>query len=350
MIYNIKKNQLNPENTIQDALKILEFSIYKIIIIKNKNNKILGTVTDGDIRRSLIKNFNTNLQLSKIMNKNPILVNENRSNAEISQIMKSNIIKQVIIIDKDRKLKDIKSIDEVWTTKEKKNTVVIMAGGLGKRLRPITYNKPKTMVEIGGKPLLMNILENCTSQGFKNFYISINYKKNKIKHFLKSNESSGIKINYLEEKKPLGTIGSLSLIKEKVNYPILIINGDILTTLDFNSFFEFHTKHNPFLSIAVKYHEMKNDFGVVSVKKTRVTNIVEKPTYKSLINTGIYILSKEAVKLVKEKKILDFPELVELGFEKKKKINAFLFSDYWIDIGKISDLDKAKIDNLKIKK
>ena len=350
MTYNIKKNQLNPNNTIQDALKILEFSIYKIIIIKNDNNQIIGTVTDGDIRRSLIKNFNTNLPLLKIMNKKPILVNEKVGNLEISQIMKSNAIKQIIIIDKEKKLKDIKSIDEIWVTKEKNNTVVIMAGGLGKRLRPITENKPKTMVEIGGKPLLMNILENCTTQGFKNFYISINYKKNKIKDFLKYNKNLGIKLSYLEEKKPLGTIGSLSLIKNKVNYPILVINGDILTTLDFNSFFEFHNKHKPFLSIAVKYHEMRNDFGVVSVKKTRVTDIVEKPTYKSLINTGIYILSNEAVKLVKKNKILNFPELVELGFKKRKKINAFLFSDYWIDIGKISDLDKAKIDNLKIKK
>ena len=350
MTYNIKKNQLSPKDTIQDALKILEFSIYKIIIIKDKNNKVLGTVTDGDIRRSLIKNFNTNLSLSKIMNKNPILINEKMSNAKISQIMRSNIIKQVIIVDKNKKLKDIKSIDEIWATKERINTVVVMAGGLGKRLRPVTNNKPKTMVEIGGKPLLMNILDNCATQGFKNFYISINYKKNQIKYFLKSNKDLNIKINYLEEKKPLGTIGSLSLIKNKINYPMLVINGDILTTLDFNSFFEFHSKHNPFLSIAVKYHEIKNDFGVVSVKKTRVTNITEKPTYKSLINTGIYILSEEAVKLVKEKKILDFPQLVELGFEKRKKINAFLFSDYWIDIGKISDLDKAKIDNLKIKK
>ena len=206
------------------------------------------------------------------------------------------------------------------------------------------------MVKLIRKPILLNIIENFVAQGFKNFFVSINYKKKIIKDYLKKNLNLEININYLEEKKPLGTIGYLSLINKNAEYPILVINGDILTTLDFNSLFDFHFKHKPFISIAVKYHELKNEFGVISLKKTRITNIVEKPTYRSLINTGIYILSKEAVQFIKKNKIHDFPELVKLGIKKRRKISAFLFSDYWIDIGKISDLNKAKIDNLKFSK
>ena len=158
-----------------------------------------------------------------------------------------------------------------------------------------------------------------------------------------------INIDFIEEKKPLGTIGSIALVKKRISYPALVINGDILTRLNFNTLFQFHLKHNPFLSIAVKNYELKNEFGVVKIKNNSVTELTEKPIYRSFINAGIYVLSKEAVELIKRKKIKDFPDLVKIGKIRKKKINAFVFSDYWIDIGKISDLKQAETDNLNIK-
>ena len=347
----IKNNILNSNKTIKNAIKLLELSLYKykIVVVVNKNKKIVGTVTDGDIRRSIIKNINLNNKVSKIMNLNPITISHDIDQQEILRIMKINMVKHVLIVDKLKRLVDIIVFEDLLDSKEKENSVFIMAGGTGKRLRPLTEKIPKPMVQIGGKPLLDNILRNFVNQGFKNFFISINYKKNSIKNYLNKRLDLNINIDFIEEKKPLGTIGSIALVKKKIHYPALVINGDILTTLNFNTLFEFHLKHNPFLSIAVKNYELKNEFGVVKIKNNSVTELTEKPIYRSFINTGIYVLSKEAIELIKKKKIHDFPDLVKIGKNKKKQINAFIFSDYWIDIGKISDLKQAETDNLNTK-
>ena len=345
----IKNNILNSKKTIKDALKLLEFSFYKIIVIVNNNKQVVGTITDGDVRRAVIKNIDTNNKVSKIMNSKSIKVSQGTSNEEILKIMKMNVVKHVLIVDKNGKLDDIISFEDLLDTKEKDNPVFIMAGGIGRRLRPLTKEIPKPMALVGGKPLLDNIIRNFVNQGFKNFFISINYKKYAIKHYLNNKFDLKINIDFIEEKKPLGTIGSIALVKKRISYPALVINGDILTRLNFNTLFQFHLKHNPFLSIAVKNYELKNEFGVVKIKNNSVTELTEKPIYRSFINTGIYVLSKEAIELIKKKKIHDFPDLVKIGKNKKKQINAFIFSDYWIDIGKISDLKQAETDNLNIK-
>ena len=328
----IKNLFLLETSSIKSAIKKLNKYKCQIILVLNKNHKLSGTVTDGDIRRSIIKNNNLNKPLKEIMNKNPIVIKEKKSIEEIRKLMRINSVLQVPEVDKKNFVKKIHYWNPIFKVKNKKNIFFIMAGGKGKRLLPLTKFIPKPMLKIGNKPILENLIRDAKNFGFLNFVLSVNYKKAKIKNYFKDGKKFNIKIKYVSEKKPLGTAGSLSLLKSKTKGPIIVANGDIHTQIDFLELLNFHNKNKAFATTVIKQIEQTSEFGIIKNKGIYFENFEEKPIKKFNINTGIYVFNRNIVKHIKHLKI-DMPEILIKLKKKKKKIIIFPAHEHWSDLG-----------------
>ena len=335
--------------------KNLEFVIDKLNknLIKTcfvlKNKKLIGSVTDGDIRRSILKNISKKTPIKEIMNKKPMKINNSDKNF-INKLSKYVAKKKIYIfpvvnknnqylgfIDYDRKYINVSSISNRYD-------VVIMAGGFGKRLRPLTKNKPKPLVELDTQPILEKIIEQFKNQGFWNFHISVNHMANQIIDYFGDGEKWGVKIQYLKEKEKLGTAGALSLLSKKANCPIIVMNADLLTSVKFKHFVDFHFEQDSFASMAVREYEFNVPFGVLNLEQENITNIQEKPSQKFFVNAGIYVLSPQVLDILEPGKHIDMTQLFSKLIEMKKKVVAFPIREYWLDIGQPKDLERAQTD------
>lgn len=336
---NLKSISLKKSNTINDAISILNISGTQIVLIKNNKNQLIGTVTDGDIRRSLFKKKNFESNLHEIMNKKPFVVSKKISSSYARFLMQKNEILQIPLIDTNKRVVKI----YYWNKKnsiKKNNFFFLLAGGFGKRLWPLTKNTPKPMIKINNKPIIELILENAKNQGFKNFYVSVFYKKEKIiNHFKDRKEYKDIK--YTHETRPLGTAGSLKLIKKKTNLPIIISNGDTILNINFSDLLTFHKKNKAFATMVVQQINRTSKFGIIKTKGTVITDIVEKPSEKININTGMYVLNPKALSYIGNKKI-DMPQVFLNLQKKKKKIIIYPIYDQWLDLGDKETLQKIK--------
>ena len=336
---NLSSISLKKNNTINDAINILNISGTQIVLIKNNKNQLIGTVTDGDIRRSLFKKKNFDSKLSEIMNNKPFVVKKKISSSYVRFLMEKNEILQIPLIDANKKVVKIYYWNKKNST-ERNNFFFLLAGGFGKRLWPLTKNTPKPMLKINNTPIIELILENAKNQGFKNFYISVFYKKEKIiNHFKDRKEYKNIK--YTHETKPLGTAGSLKLINKNTNLPIIIANGDTILNINFSDLLTFHKKNKAFATMVVQQVNRTSKFGIIKTKGTVITDIVEKPNEKININTGMYVLSPKALSYIGNEKI-DMPQVFLNLKKKKKKIIIYPIYDQWLDLGDKATLKKIK--------
>ena len=339
----IKLNIIKQSDDIRLATSKLEKARQKILFIIDDNGKTIGSITDGDIRRGISKGISLKTKVSNLMNTNPKLMKIGVSNSEISMFLRENKISQVGLIDESGILQQIKSQQNLKHPKTLSNVVLIMAGGEGKRLRPLTNDIPKPMIKVGGRPVLETIILNCSQQGLKKFYISLNYKGESIEKYFGDGMKWGVSINYLKEKKKLGTAGIIKELRD-VKEDILVINGDILTTTDFNKIINFHKTKKSFATMITKKYETVIPYGVVEVKQDVIINIKEKPLLKYNINAGIYIINPTVFKNLNSNEFLDMTELFNLLISNKKKTFIYEIDDYWLDIGRLEDLQKAKYE------
>ena len=338
----LKNTFLKKKSSIKDAITILNKFKCQIVLIVNEKYQLLGTVTDGDIRRSIAKGNNLDCPLFKIMNRNPIKINSNKGFQSIQRLMKINSILQIPEVDKDNKILKMHYWNSKINLKKKKNYFFIMAGGIGKRLLPLTKNIPKPMLKIGNKPILENLINDAKNFGFYNFKISVNYKKDKIINYFKNGQKFNCKIEYIEETKPLGTAGSLALLKLKNNkLPIIMTNGDVLSNINYSELLDFHSLNKAFATVVVKQIEKTNSFGVVKTQGILFKNFIEKPIEKININTGIYVFNPKIVDFVPRKKI-DIPEILTKLNKRNKKIIIFPVHEEWSDLGIKKDLKNAR--------
>ena len=336
---NLSSISLKKNNTINDAINILNISGTQIVLIKNNKNQLIGTVTDGDIRRSLFKKKNFDSKLSEIMNNKPFVVKKKISSSYVRFLMEKNEILQIPLIDTNKRVVKIYYWNKKNST-ERNNFFFLLAGGFGKRLWPLTKNTPKPMLKINNTPIIELILENAKNQGFKNFYISVFYKKEKIiNHFKDRKEYKNIK--YTHETKPLGTAGSLKLINKNTNLPIIIANGDTILNINFSDLLTFHKKNKAFATMVVQQVNRTSKFGIIKTKGTVITDIVEKPSEKININTGMYVLNPKALSYIGNEKI-DMPQVFLNLQKKKKKIIIYPIYDQWLDLGDKETLKKFK--------
>lgn len=331
---------VSPSNTLLEVMQVIDKGVKQIALVVEDNDHLLGTVTDGDIRRSLLKGHELNSPVSECMNTNPItgLADENPSVWQ--RIMQKNSLKILPILTAQGSVTRIAQLEFPMECL-KDNQVVIMAGGLGNRLHPLTINNPKPLLEIGNRPILETIIHNFTEQGFYRFSLSINYQGHKIKNFFQDGEKFNGQIDYLEEKKRLGTAGALSLLKESPKMPFIVMNGDILTKVDFNRLLEFHQQQKNRLTLCVREYSYQVPYGVVEQTDHKIKQIKEKPRHYYHINAGIYILSPEVLEFVETDTYIDMTQLIDVLLNNDMQVGSFPLTDYWLDIGRMEDFERA---------
>ena len=342
---SVKDIKIYKDATINEALKTISKGTFQIAIVVDKKDKLLGTLTDGDIRRGFLKGLNINSSIRSIFVKNPTIVKKNFSKEKLLSIALSKKIYQIPVVDNGRKLIGIHILDELIKSKTKSNKVVIMAGGKGMRLRPLTKNIPKPMLKVGKKPILQIILEKFKESGYKNFIICVNYKSKVIQDFFGDGMKFGVKIMYIHEKIEMGTAGALSLLKKnmKINEPFFVMNGDLLTNLNFEKLLDFHQNHNSKATMCIREYNIESPYGEVQLSKENIIGINEKPSHKFFVNAGIYILDPKCIKLI-PKRFYDMPTLFKKIIDKKEKVISFPLGEYWLDIGRFNDYDRANFE------
>lgn len=335
------------DNTVSvgKVIQTLNISALKIVLIKDSSNKLIGTVTDGDIRRGLLTGLQLDSPIDSVINKNPFVVPPNVNKDTVLNLMQMNKIQQIPIIDHQGNLIGLHVWDDLVTAQERSNLFVIMAGGRGMRLRPFTDNCPKPLLRVHGKPILEHIIERAISYGYKNFLISINYLGELIEEYFEDGRKFGVSIKYIRESNYLGTAGSLGLIDEQIERDIIVTNGDAITDIDFNQMLDFHMEHKAAATMAVRTHEWQNPYGVIKTQGAQIKEILEKPIYQSLVNAGCYVLHPSVLNVIQKNEYIDMTTLIEQMVQAGKISVAFPIHESWFDIGTSDDfiaLNKKK--------
>jgi len=339
-----KKILIPPYMSIKEAIEIITVSSMQIALVVDENNKLLGTVTDGDVRRGIIRGISLDDAVERIMNKNPITVTGHKDRKTILNIMEKNKLRHIPVLDVTGSVIGLERLEDLLNHSKNENWVVIMAGGMGKRLKPLTDKCPKPMLTIDGKPILEIILSNFIEQGFYQFCISVNYMAEQIKSYFGDGSKWGIHIRYIDEEKMMGTAGSLSLLQLQTDKPIIVMNGDILTKLNFEQLINFHLEHKAQATVAVRPYNFQIPYGVVKIDEDRLVGFEEKPVYTSFINAGIYVFNPDVLKRIPANSYFDMNQLLELMLDNNEKISIFPVREYWVDIGSINDFNQAKLD------
>ncbi len=331
---------------MKSAIEVLNTEALRIVIIVDDDERLVGTVTDGDIRRGLINHLTMDSTIKEFMYTDPTVAYEEDSRESILDKMKKLNIFQIPIIDANRKVVGLETLQHLLEKARYDNAVFLMAGGFGKRLRPLTDNLPKPLLRIGEKPILETILEQFITTGFHNFYISTHYKAELVKKHFGDGSKWDVSIKYIYEDKPLGTAGALGLLpKDAVDLPLIMMNGDLLTKIDFEKLLKFHVKQGGDATMCVRAYDFQVPYGVIKADGNRITNIIEKPIYKFFVNAGIYVLGKSIIESVDGKTYLDMPNMLESKIEQGGKVNMFPVHEYWLDIGRMEQFEQAQRDN-----
>ena len=324
--------------SIKQAVQNLTDTSFKIVIVTNEVGEFEGTVSDGDIRRGLLRGLDFDSSIKSIVQKNAFVVTSDLKRELILQLMTANKIQQIPIVDVKNKISGLHLWDEIARPIEHPNLVVIMAGGQGLRMRPHTNTCPKPMLKINGRPMIEHIIERAKNEGFRNFLVSINYLGHMIEDYLGKGEKLDVNIQYLREDLALGTAGALSLIKSKPDNPLIVTNGDIISDVRYSELLDFHRKQNSVATMAVRQYEWQNPFGVVSTDGTKITGFQEKPLMRSQINAGVYALEPVALDFLSSNAYCDMPSLFEKLQAKGSLTVAYPMHEPWIDVGRPDDL------------
>jgi dTDP-glucose pyrophosphorylase/predicted transcriptional regulator len=325
------------------AIEVLDKGASGIVLITGSEGELLGTLTDGDVRRALLRHKTMNTPVSEIMCTNPHVANPNWSREQLLLMMESNRILQLPIVDAERRIIGVEMLHDMLDRKRLDNPVFLMAGGFGKRLYPLTQDCPKPMLKVGDKPILELILQSFADAGFHRFFISTHYLPEVIRNHFGDGSNWGVTIRYVHEQMPLGTGGALGLLPhEEIDQPLFLMNGDLLTRVDYRSLLDFHERHGGVATLCAREYESQIPYGVIQTDGHRVTEIVEKPIQHFFINAGIYMLSPELIRRVVPGKRIDMPTLLEIEMGAGRKVNMFPVHEYWLDIGRMDDFQRAQ--------
>ena len=337
-----KKSILPPCATLLEVMTNLNETGTRIVNIVDQAGKLKGIITDGDLRRALVKGLGMGALASQIMRVDFFKASLGDSNLALADLMRSKGLLQIPVLDGEGRIVEVKFLANIMAAPVRENWVLLMAGGLGSRLMPLTANTPKPLLPVGGKPILQNILEALAQGGFRNFFISVNYLADKIEDYFGDGSQFGVKINYLREQQRLGTAGAMGLLPELPTHPMLVMNGDVLTRLNFGAMLDFHNLNSAAATMGVREYDMQVPYGVIQTEGNRLIAIVEKPVQHYFVNAGVYVLSPAAVDLVPERAVhLDMPTLFENLMSKNLGTAAYPIREYWLDIGRPEDLEKA---------
>lgn len=337
-VQNIK---LTTNATIKEALHIIDEGALQIALVVDENDKLLGTLTDGDIRRGLLKGLTLDSSIEEIVFRTPTVAKVSDTKEDILKIALSKKLHQIPIVDDFGKILGIKEIDELVKPKNKTNKVILMVGGLGTRLRPLTETTPKPMLKVGNKPILETIVEKFAEYGYTDIIMCVNYKSDMIQNYFKDGKEFGVNIEYILEEQRMGTAGALSLLTDKPNEPFFVMNGDLLTNVNFEHLHNYHIATNSVATMCVRAYDFQVPYGVVNIKNSKIVSIEEKPIHKFFVSAGIYMLSSEVLNYIPQNEFYDMPTLFEKLISLNKNTVSFPIREYWLDIGRIEEYKKA---------
>lgn len=334
---------ISPETPIREVVKVIDTYALQIALVVKEDYVLLGTVTDGDIRRGLLKGVDLESPVSLIYKETPFTAVLSDDVPTIRSIMKRRHIRQVPVLDDKGRVVHLEMLGEFDSEKEEKrdNIVILMAGGLGTRLRPLTNACPKPLLRVGGKPVLETILDNFIRAGFFRFYISINYKAELIEEYFGDGRRWGVEILYIRETERMGTAGCLSLLPEKPVKPLIVMNGDLLTKVDFGQLLKFHTTHRADATMCVREYDYQIPYGVIHREGNRLKGLEEKPVHHYFVNAGIYVVEPAIAALIPKNRFYDMTDLFQRVIDDGKEGIIFPIREYWMDIGQIRDLEEA---------
>lgn len=339
---NIWRQVILPiDATIQQAIRNLNESSMKIVVVVNARGELEGTISDGDIRRGLLKGLDFNSPIESIIHRNALVVPPALGRETVMQLMRVNKIQQIPVVDERQQVVGLHLWDEISTPPVRSNLMVIMAGGKGIRLRPFTENCPKPLVLVAGKPMLEHIIERGKLEGFRHFVLAIHYLGHMIEDYFGNGDRLGVRIDYLREQSPLGTAGALGLLKPRPEAPFVVTNGDVLTDIRYGELLDFHMRHNASATMAVRLHEWQHPFGVVQTKGVEIVGFEEKPIARTHINAGVYVLEPDALSVLEDGAPCDMPTLFERLQAKMKRTVAYPMHEPWLDVGRPDDLNLA---------
>lgn len=340
-----RKALVNSSFTLKQAIEVLDKAALRIALVVDENEKLLGTLTDGDVRRALLKLVPLETPVIQVVNTNPKTAEQSWTQSRILAVMEQYELLQLPLLDDERRVVGLVNLHDILNKHRYDNPVFLMAGGFGTRLRPLTNNCPKPMLKVGDKPILEQILLSFIEAGFHRFFISTHYMSEVIRDYFGDGEKWGVSIKYVHEEEPLGTGGALGLLPhDEIDKPMFMMNGDLLTSLNLHSFLEFHETHGGVATMCVREYEHQVPYGVITSEGIQIKSMVEKPTQRFFVNAGIYLLSPILIKSVQPSTRVDMPTLLERQIESGEAVNMFPIHEYWLDIGRMDDFNKAQTE------
>ena len=334
---NWRETLVSPDARIKDAVAVVDAVGLQIALVVNLEGRLLGTVTDGDIRRAILRGTSLEDPVASIMNNEPLVARKGEDASSVLGLMRPKRLHQVPLIDNDGRVCGLQIIDELVAPKVLGNPVVIMAGGLGSRLSPLTDETPKPMLNVGKKPILETIVDTLREHGFYDIHLSVNYLADVVEKHFGDGSKYGVKISYLREDKRLGTAGALSLLKTVSEHPILIMNGDVLTNLNYSQLLDYHITSSSDATMCVREYELQIPYGVVETKSNQISAIVEKPKKRYLVNAGVYVLQPDVIDNIPKDIYYDMTDLFTELTKNGRNATVFPVREYWIDIGQPED-------------
>jgi len=333
-----------PHAPIVEAIRIIDSSALQIALVVNAHNQLIGTVTDGDVRRSILRGHSLQDAVEKIMNPQPTTARPQDGNDVLLMLMRSKRLHHIPLVDEDGVLCGVQLLDDLLQIEAQPNWVILMAGGLGTRLGGLTQDCPKPLLKVGTKPILETILLAFAEHGFRKFFLSVNYKAEMVEAHFGDGARWGVEIEYLRETERLGTAGALSLLPEKPGHPVFVMNGDLLTKVNFQQLLQFHTQHHVAATMCVREYDFQVPYGVVKMDEHRIAGIDEKPMQSFFVNAGIYVLNPEALEIIPPRAPFDMTSLFQSLIGSGRETAAFPLREYWLDIGQRADFERANIE------
>jgi dTDP-glucose pyrophosphorylase len=333
---------VSSSTSLRQTIEAITEGNLQIALVVDSEGKLLGTVTDGDIRKAILAGKDLDITAGEAMRSQPITSASKTPRAAILKLMREKRIHQMPLLDDHGRVVDVLTVDDMIGAAQKPNAVVIMAGGLGTRLHPLTEETPKPMLKVGGKPILETIIQSFVDQGFTNFFVSVNYKANIISEYFGDGSRLGAKIDYLHEKSRLGTAGGLSLLPRDIHAPIIVMNGDLLTRISVDALLDFHERESAVATMVVREDHYQVPYGVVEVDGTQIVGVEEKPIQRHLVNAGIYVISQDGLNNIPGDTFYDMPTHFAKLAANGHRTAAFPLHEYWVDIGRLDELERAQ--------
>lgn len=334
--------RVSPQTPLREVISVINENSQQFALVVDDSDRLLGVVTDGDVRRAILRGSELDSQASTVMNPNPRFASTSDSLQRVYELMAQADVRHMPLVDLDGVVTGYATLDELAHPEQISNPVILMAGGKGQRLYPLTKDVPKPMLPVGDKPIIGIILERLRSQGFQDVRISVNYLAAIIEEYVGDGSRFGLSVQYIHEDSPLGTAGALATQQGSINEPFIVMNSDLITHVNLRDLLNFHSKNEAIATVGVREHVIQVPFGVVSVEDSLVTELKEKPLHRSLVSAGIYALDPSAIDQLEVGGYCDMPTLLSNLMADNRRVAAFPIHESWLDVGRPEDLNKAR--------